>query len=247
MTAIPGEQIRYEVHRYLESRGVPLGDAANQIEGHEIKDGQETIMPGQRKEIQSGASNENVRFAQNNNELEIPRLDMGAVGQRAWLETPDMRANETVDVTSSLHELPDRISMYVDNLANDNGSSSIVIQLEPKNLGKIRFRVSLKGSKITAKLIVDSLETKEMIELQLPGIKQSLAQHEVEVAELSVSVDNRSFGSSLRNSGFSDERGDFSDNTGSDTGQTHEQENEHRSNASTEQNIMSDGQVDLLI
>jgi len=247
MAAILGEQVRYEVHRYLESRGVPLGDAANQIGEHESIDGQKTIMLGQRKEVQAGASNESIRFSQNDSEMEIPRWDMGAVGRSAWFEVPNLGANETVDMTSSLHELPDRISMYVDNLANDNGSSSIVIQLEPKNLGKIRFRVSLKGDKITAKLSVDSLETKEMIELQLPGIKQSLTQHEVEVVELSVSVDDGSFGSNLRHSGFSDGRGDFSDNTGSDTRQTHEQEDEHRPNASTEQNITSDGQVDLLI
>ena len=94
---------------------------------------------------------------------------------------------------------------------------------------------------------VESLETKEIIELQLPDIKQSLLQHDVKITELSVSLNNGSLGSNPRNSGFSNERGDFFDNTGLDRGETYEQGDEHRSNALTGQEITSDGQVNLLI
>jgi len=174
-----------------------------------------------------------------NSKMEVPTLDAGAVERGAWLETPGLR-NSSVDMTSSLQELPDRVSTYVNNLVTSNGESSILIQLEPNHLGKIKFRVSLKGNKISAKLCVDCLETKEIIEMQLPDIRRSLVQHQVEVANLSVSVDNGSFGSDLRQSGFSDKNG-------SDARQTYEQEDDHEAESSTEQNIMDDGRLNLLI
>jgi hypothetical protein len=244
---IPGKQVSSEVHRYLESRGVTLGNETHHIRERDAENWQERFTLEQEAEIQPVASNENVRFAQNDDEIEIPRWDTAAVERGTWLGTPDLRANETVDMTSSLNELPDRISMHTDNLINSSGENSILIQLEPKHLGKIRFRVSLKENEISAKMSVESLETKEIIELQLSDIKQSLLQHDVKITELSVSVDNGTLGSNLRNSGFSDERGDFFDNTGLGRGQTYEQGDERRSNASTGQEIMSDSQVNLLI
>jgi flagellar hook-length control protein FliK len=231
----------------LESRGVPLGNEIHQIGDRDAENGQERFMLEQEEEIQPVESNENVRFAQNDNEIETPRWDTVAIERGTWIGTPDIRANETIDIASSLNELPDRISMHTDNLINSSGENSILIQLEPKHLGKIKFRVSLKENKISAKMSVESLETKEIIELQLPEIKQSLLQHDVKVTELSISVDNGSHGSNLRNSGFSNERSDFFDNTGSDSGQAYEQGDEHRSDASTGQEAMSDGQVNLLI
>ena len=62
----------------------------------------------------------------------------------------------------------------------------------------------------------------------------------MEVADLSVSVDNGSFGSDLRQSSFSDENS-------SDARQTYEQEDEYEAESSTEQNIMDDGRLNLLI
>ena len=55
---------------------------------------------------------------------------------------------------------------------------------------------------------VDQAQTKEIIELQLPDIRRNLANYEIEVTELSVSLENGSSGSDLSHSGsFRDDPG----------------------------------------
>jgi flagellar hook-length control protein FliK len=101
-------------------------------------------------------------------------------------------------MASSLPELPDRLAVYVDSMVTTGGASSISIQLEPKHLGKIKFRILLRGNKISANLSVDRAGTREMIELQLPDIKRNLAEHKIEVVELSVSLENETSESESR-------------------------------------------------
>lgn len=113
-------------------------------------------------------------------------------------------------VTSSLSELPDKIPQYANKMVSSEGASSISIQLEPEHLGKIRFRVSLRNKRISASLSVDRVQTKEIIELQLPDIRKNLANYEIEVTELSVSLENDLSGSNPR---YSDS---FRDGQGND-------------------------------
>jgi flagellar hook-length control protein FliK len=128
-------------------------------------------------------------------------------------------------------------------METSNGSGSISIQLEPKHLGKIKFKVSLKNNKVSAELSVSLSQTKEILELQLPDIRRSLVQHGIEVTELNVSLENGSLESDLRHSNLF--RGHGDDFRGSNSSAAYEQEEERES--SEQRDTTSDVLVDLLI
>ncbi len=173
----------------------------------------------------------------------IPRADAEFMPLYLGSGTGGLTANEEAQTTSSLSALPDRISTYVHNMDTRDGSSSIEIQLEPKHLGKIKFKVSLKDNKISAELSVSLSQTKEIIEMQLQDIRKSLAQHEIEVIELSVSLENESLESSPRHSGLFRNQGSGFKETHSSA--DYEQEEERES--SEQENSRNNALVDLLI
>jgi hypothetical protein len=118
--------------------------------------------------------------------------------------------SEQAQIVSSVEELPERISVVLTgdleplaNVTARDGSSSVLIQLEPEHLGRIKFKVLLKDGRISARLRVDRSETRRIIESQLPDIQRNLAQHKIEVIELSVSLENGSSRSDLWHSGLS--------------------------------------------
>ncbi|MBD3182253.1 hypothetical protein GF312_08175 [Candidatus Poribacteria bacterium] len=106
-----------------------------------------------------------------------------------------------IHMISSLAELPDKISTQLRNMSS--GSSTMTIQLEPERLGKIKFKATLEGKKMTAELKVERLETKELIEFEIPNIIKTLASQDVEVSEIRVSLQNKSAGSESREWNFS--------------------------------------------
>ena len=106
------------------------------------------------------------------------------------------------EMTSKVVELPDKITQYINTVKNDTKPQSVMIQLEPANLGKIKLKVSVKDNKLMAEMSVASFATKEIIEAQLPDIKRSLMQYDLQVSGFSVTIDNGSskFGSYNPNS-----------------------------------------------
>ncbi len=91
-------------------------------------------------------------------------------------------------------ELPDKITEYINSVKSlDNKNfHSITIQLDPPNLGDIRLKVSLKEDGIFAEIDVTKFLTKEMLETQLPDIKKSLMQHNIELSGFNITLENSS-------------------------------------------------------
>jgi len=173
----------------------------------------------------------------------IPRMDAESIPLDLKAGTGDSMVNAEAQMTSSLSELPDRIATYVDDMNVRNGDGSISIQLEPKHLGKIKFRVSIKGNKVTAELSVNLLQTKAMIESQLPDIRRSLVQQSVEVTELSVTLENGSLESDTRHPNLFRDHGNSFRQTNSSAFYDQEEEREEFSQSDTRNNAL----VDLLI
>jgi len=96
------------------------------------------------------------------------------------------------EMASKVVELPDKIAQYVSTVKNDTKPHSVMIQLEPAHLGKIRLKVTMKDDRLIAEMNVARLVTKEMIEAQLPDIKRSLMQCDVQVSVFNVTLDNGS-------------------------------------------------------
>jgi flagellar hook-length control protein FliK len=97
------------------------------------------------------------------------------------------------EMTSTVVELPDKIAEYVNAVKSYNTKPhSVTIQLEPAHLGKIRLEVFLKDDRIMVEMSVSRLVTKEMIDAQLPDIRKSLMQSDVQVSGFNVTLDNGS-------------------------------------------------------
>ena len=97
------------------------------------------------------------------------------------------------EMTSTVVELPDKIAEYVNAVKSYNTKPhSVTIQLEPTHLGKIRLEVFLKDDRIMVEMSVSRLVTKEMIDAQLPDIRKSLMQSDVQVSGFHVTLDNGS-------------------------------------------------------
>jgi flagellar hook-length control protein FliK len=97
------------------------------------------------------------------------------------------------EMTSTVVELPDKIAEYVNAVKSYNTKPhSVTIQLEPAHLGKIRLEVFLKDDRIMVEMSVSRLVTKEMIDAQLPDIRKSLMQSDVQVSGFHVTLDNGS-------------------------------------------------------
>lgn len=107
-------------------------------------------------------------------------------------------------ITSRLPELPDNLrDLGVVDLMSDTYHqateysnvriNSILVQLEPAQLGKIKFKVTLKGNTVYAEMDVTNPDTAALIEGMIPKIKQALAQNNVELVSVFVSLndDNR--------------------------------------------------------
>ena len=195
------------------------------------------------EQMENTISSRNAIF--NESQLPIFRTNIESTMPNLTFEPSNFPVEGEAQMTTSASELPDRISMYIDSAATSDGPNSISIQLEPNHLGKIKFKVSLKDHKISAILGVDRPETKEIIELQLPAIRESLAQHGIEVTELSVSLENNSSESNFRHSGLSRNN---TESHGSSTSDPEEENRDTKNRDDIEQRyIAKEALVDLLI
>ncbi|MCE5249603.1 flagellar hook-length control protein FliK [bacterium] len=73
-----------------------------------------------------------------------------------------------------------------------NGHSSAEIRLEPPNLGKMKLDIVTENSKVTGKITVESHEIKEIIQNNLSGLKDQLAQSGLKVESFDVQVGHNS-------------------------------------------------------
>jgi hypothetical protein len=78
-------------------------------------------------------------------------------------------------------------------LSEKNGRKELTVQLKPDTLGTVTIRLSEEKGFTAAKIITDALETREMINSQIPALKQQLEQQGISVREFDVVHDGSSF------------------------------------------------------
>jgi flagellar hook-length control protein FliK len=102
------------------------------------------------------------------------------------------------NITSNIVELPNKIAEYIDLVksTNEEKSHSITIQLDPPNLGKIRLKVFIGQNNISAEMNVTRFIAKEILETQIPDIKKSLIQQNIQLSEFNINLeyDNQKLG-----------------------------------------------------
>lgn len=73
-------------------------------------------------------------------------------------------------------------------IVRPNGSSSMVIKLDPPTLGRIDMRIEVKEGVVRAAIVADNHDVKNAIEGNLDALKRSLNANGLKVDEISVTV-----------------------------------------------------------
>ena len=94
-------------------------------------------------------------------------------------ESSSGKGSETVNIK----DVVGTVKIMVSSKTNE-----MVMRLAPEHLGKLEIRLKKEGDKIMGRFKVDSLQAKELIETQLPLLKQGLAEQGVHVEEFTVII-----------------------------------------------------------
>jgi flagellar hook-length control protein FliK len=174
---------------------------------------------------------------------EVSSQNVQEYGKHLELRTESQTFGKEIQAAASMPELQDKIPFYVSRMVAGERSEAIWIQLEPEHLGKVKLRVLLRDSKISVNLSVDRPETKGIIELQVPDIRRSLAQHEIDVAEFRVSLENGFSNSNPRYSNLLHDNADTDSLPAYERGDWNRSKGEHNTR---QRYYRSDSLVDLL-
>lgn len=84
-----------------------------------------------------------------------------------------------------------------------NGQSEMQIQLKPEFLGKVNLQVTIEDGRITARIGVENLQVKELVEANLKQLQQNLDSQGIKVSDLVVDLSaNRNFHSFNRHQAY---------------------------------------------
>ena len=68
------------------------------------------------------------------------------------------------------------------------GVSNAVIKLEPPSLGKLILNIVTENSKVTGRIIVESIEVRDIIQNSISELRENLAQNGLKVDSFDVQV-----------------------------------------------------------
>jgi len=101
------------------------------------------------------------------------------VGPEAKIPTSLLKmADETV-----MGQLTDRLQSVI-----RSGLSEIRIQLRPESLGQVQMRLQMEGDLLVAKIDVENQQVKEIMERNLPMLKDALAQQNITTGNFDIQV-----------------------------------------------------------
>lgn len=101
---------------------------------------------------------------------------------------------------SRLNQMKEIVNQVVDKIKIlvKPDASSMEIQLNPENLGKVNLTVVAKNGQLTASFVTENQLAKEALENQLQTLKENLSNQGVKVEAIEVTVSNFSFGQSTQ-------------------------------------------------
>lgn len=95
----------------------------------------------------------------------------------------------TIDENSILNQVIQRFQMR-SNLRN----SSISLKLHPVELGELRIDIAVKEGSLKANFMAQSQQVQEVLEKQMPRLRELMAQHGLNVDDILVSLDSDGIG-----------------------------------------------------
>jgi flagellar hook-length control protein FliK len=85
-------------------------------------------------------------------------------------------------------EIVEQVQKVILNSINKNGVHQISLTLNPEKLGEIKLTIQVDGNMVSARLNVENVQVKQIIEQNLQGLKDSLAQQNLNAGTLDVNV-----------------------------------------------------------
>lgn len=104
---------------------------------------------------------------------------------------------------SQLREAQDIVRQVVEKIKVNvkADTTTMEVQLNPENLGKINLNITSKNGEMTAKFIVENQITKEALESQMIVLKEKLEAQGLKVNEVEVSLSNQDMAGTFKQDG----------------------------------------------
>lgn len=145
--------------------------------------------------------------------VEPIKTDISASGQLTQMKLfqaePQPEEPKVVKQENIVSEIE---TMIKTDLNTTNGTEKVTttrIQLTPKHLGEVEIELVMKDNQLTAKIVVEQMETKQWLEQKLSELANSLADQDIEVEQFQVDVSGQQSGfleSSLNDSTFAQQQ-----------------------------------------
>ncbi len=101
-----------------------------------------------------------------------------------------------------IRQIAERVSIS----GTTSEDSTIEMQLNPENLGKIYINVTERNSEITARIAVSNEAVKEALETQMVELRETLNNSGIKVNDVEVTIASHEFEQNLEQNAASDEQ-----------------------------------------
>lgn len=205
--AIKPEQISEQTNKQLQAQPVTLDEASQMLnqtdakgltESIQVLDGQETEAQMENDSSKQGQNN--MEFLSSNNDEKDFKADIlaGQIQDNASVVMD--KTVQALPTTVDLVNLMDRISEFT-RISVGNQISSMEMQLNPENLGKVFVTVTSHHGEISAHISAQTEAAKEVIESQITQFKENLSQNGIKVQAVEVTIASHEFERSLDDQG----------------------------------------------
>ena len=119
-----------------------------------------------------------------------------------------IKANANANVTANqdvptveFSDMIFKVQEYIETLSRDSKITSLSMQLNPENLGKVTVEVATKDGMVSAKVYADTQAAKEALQMNLQYLKTNLENQGVKIADIEVAVEAHAFEQNLQQDG----------------------------------------------
>lgn len=129
-----------------------------------------------------------------------PQIEISNVENTLNLKQVSMPKSENISDTEILSQINSKLT-----LPQENTTNKVNIILQPENLGKVSVEIMRTNEGISAKMIAESVQIKDLLDKSIETLKNTLASQGVNVNNISVKVEESS-ASQNANFGFEQEQ-----------------------------------------
>ena len=197
-----------EVDKSAKTYQTDLGQSSREVLMRDVMQNNAAVQNSEAVELKVDFNQElNAKLTQSNN-LQMP--------QQSAADVPEINILEQIRAKMALNA--------------QNGMQKITIGLTPESLGKLNIEISKGQNGISAQIIADNPQAKEILDKNLDGLKSVLQSQGVNINNVNVKVAEAGRSSDSNNNMFNKEDGQFdSNNNGNHSRNDEESEKEKRS------------------